>query len=56
MNRLVQELIKTFLPEEEKKQTTAVYAGGFKPPTAGHFAVIQEALKQIKELKDFRVG
>jgi hypothetical protein len=55
MNRLVQELIKTFLPEEEKKQTTALYAGGFKPPTAGHFAVIQEALKQNPEIDEFIV-
>ena len=55
MNRLVQEIIKTFLPEEEKKQTTALYAGGFKPPTAGHFAVIQEALKQNPEIDEFIV-
>ena len=53
MNRLVQELIKNFLPEEEKKQTTAVYAGGFKPPTAGHFQVVQEALKQNPEIDEF---
>jgi hypothetical protein len=52
MNRLVQELIKNFLPEEEKKQTTALYAGGFKPPTAGHFAVVQEALKQNPEIDE----
>ncbi len=53
MNSLVKELIKNFLPEEEKKQTTALYAGGFKPPTAGHFAVIQEALKQNPEIDEF---
>jgi hypothetical protein len=52
MNRLVKELIKNFLPEEEKKQTTALYAGGFKPPTAGHFAVVQEALKQNPEIDE----
>jgi hypothetical protein len=53
MNRLVQEIIKNFLPEEEKKQTTALYAGGFKPPTAGHFAVVQEALRQNPEIEEF---
>ncbi|MFZ9303097.1 MAG: hypothetical protein ACO239_06980 [Sediminibacterium sp.] len=53
MNRLVQEIIKSFLPEEEKKQTTALYAGGFKPPTAGHFNVIKEALKQNPEIEEF---
>ena len=53
MNSLVKELIKNFLPEEEKKQITALYAGGFKPPTAGHFAVVQEALKQNPEIDEF---
>lgn len=52
MNSLVKELIKNLLPEEEKKQTTALYAGGFKPPTAGHFAVVQEALKQNPEIDE----
>jgi hypothetical protein len=53
MNRLVQEIIKSFLPEEEKKQTTALYAGGFKPPTAGHFDVVKEALRQNPEIEEF---
>jgi hypothetical protein len=53
MNSLVKELIKNFLPEEEKKQTTALYAGGFKPPTAGHFEVVKEALKQNPEIDEF---
>ena len=53
MNSLVKELIKRLLPEAEKKQTTALYAGGFKPPTAGHFAVVQEALKQNPEIDEF---
>lgn len=53
MNLLVKEIIKNFLPEEEKKKTTALYAGGFKPPTAGHFEVVQEALKQNPEIDEF---
>jgi hypothetical protein len=53
MNSLVKELIKNFLPEEEKKQTTALYAGGFKPPTAGHFDVVKEALRQNPEIEEF---
>jgi hypothetical protein len=53
MNRLVQEIIKNLLPEEEKKQTTALYAGGFKPPTSGHFEVVEEALKQNPEIDEF---
>jgi hypothetical protein len=53
MNSLVKEIIKNFLPEEEKKQITALYAGGFKPPTAGHFEVVKEALKQNPEIDEF---
>ena len=53
MNSLVKEIVKNFLPEEEKKQTTALYAGGFKPPTAGHFEVVKEALRQNPEIEEF---
>ena len=50
---LVNELVKGLLPEEEKKQTTAVYAGGFKPPTSGHFEVVEQALKENPEIDEF---
>ncbi len=50
---LVNELIKGLLPEEEKKQTTAVYAGGFKPPTSGHFEVVKQALNKNPEIDEF---
>jgi hypothetical protein len=50
---LVNELIKGLLPEEEKQQTTALYAGGFKPPTSGHFEVVEQALKQNPEIDEF---
>jgi hypothetical protein len=53
MNLLVKEIIKNLLPEEEKKQTTALYAGGFKPPTSGHFEVVETALKQNPEIDEF---
>jgi hypothetical protein len=53
MNSLVKEIVKNLLSEEEKQQTTALYAGGFKPPTAGHFEVVQEALKQNPEIDEF---
>ena len=53
MNSLVKEIVKNFLPEEEKKQTTALYAGGFKPPTTGHFEVVKEALRQNPEIEEF---
>ena len=41
---LVDELIKPLLEKERK--TVAVYGGGFKPPTAGHFEVVDQALKE----------
>jgi len=50
---LVNELIKGLLPEEENKQTTAVYAGGFKPPTSGHFEVVKQALEENPEIDEF---
>jgi hypothetical protein len=50
---LVNELIKGLLPEEDKQQTTALYAGGFKPPTSGHFEVVEQALKQNPEIDEF---
>ena len=46
-------LIEGLLPEEVKKQTTAVYAGGFKPPTSGHFEVVEQALKENPEIEEF---
>ena len=39
---LINELIKGLLPEQEKKKVVAVYGGGFKPPTKGHFAVVKK--------------
>lgn len=45
MNFLTQELIKPFL-FEENQTTIGIYAGGFKPPTSGHFEVLKRALKE----------
>ena len=50
---LVNELIKGLLPEQEKKKVVAVYGGGFKPPTSGHFAVVKQALKENPEIDEF---
>ena len=50
---LVNELIKGLLPEEEKKKVVAVYGGGFKPPTSGHFEVVKQALKENPEIDKF---
>ncbi len=39
--------------EQKKSPTTAVYAGGFKPPTSGHFKVVKQALKANPEIDEF---
>jgi len=46
-------LIEGLLPEEEKKKVVAVYGGGFKPPTSGHFEVAKQALKENPEVDKF---
>jgi len=51
---LVNELIKGLLPEEEKKKVVAVYGGGFKPPTSGHFEVVKQALKENPEIDEMK--
>ncbi len=50
---LTTELIKNLLPEDEKKKVVAVYGGGFKPPTKGHFAVVKQAIKENPEIDEF---
>ena len=48
---LANELIKHLL--EEEKRTVAVYGGGFKPPTAGHFEVVETAIKKNPNIDKF---
>ena len=51
---LVQEIIKGLLPEAEgKRKVVAVYGGGFKPPTEGHFEVVRQALEENPEIDEF---
>ena len=45
-------LIEGLLPEQEKKKVVAVYGGGFKPPTSGHFEVVKQALKENPEIDE----
>jgi hypothetical protein len=51
VNNLVKEITKGLL--EEEKRTVAVYGGGFKPPTAGHFEVVETALKKNPNIDKF---
>jgi len=45
---LVNELIKGLLPEEEKQKAVGAYGGGFKPPTKGHFQIVENTLFKFK--------
>ena len=53
--QLINELIKGLLPEEETKKTIGVFAGGFKPPTKGHFEVLKQALEENPEIDEMLV-
>ena len=48
IDKLVKEIV-----EEVKGKTVAVYGGGFKPPTSGHFEVVKEALRQNPSIDEF---
>jgi PAS domain-containing protein len=45
---LVNELI-------DGKSVTAIYGGGFKPPTKGHFDLVKTALKDFKDIDKFLI-
>jgi hypothetical protein len=51
MNSLTKVLLEDLL-EAEKKKVTAIYGGGFKPPTKGHYAVVEKAAEQDPEIDD----
>ena len=51
MNSLTKVLLEDLLEAEDKK-ITAIYGGGFKPPTKGHYAVIEKAAEQDPEIDD----
>ena len=48
IDKLVKEIV-----EEVKGKTVAVYGGGFKPVTRGHFEVVKEALRQNPSIDEF---
>jgi hypothetical protein len=55
MSLLVKELVKGLLYEKDYKKTVGIYAGGFKPPTKGHFEVLETALKQNPDIEEMLV-
>ena len=52
MNPLTKFLLEDIL-EADKKKITAIYGGGFKPPTKGHFDVVAKAAEQNPEIDEF---
>ena len=53
MLSLTKFIVDSILNEDKNKKTTAVYGGGFKPPTSGHFEVVKEALRQNPNIDEF---
>ena len=54
MDSLTKVLLEGLL-EADKKKTTAIYGGGFKPPTKGHFDVVKKAAEQNPEIDDLLI-
>lgn len=52
MNELTKFLIKELLDEQK---TVAIYGGGFKPPTKGHFTVAKQTLEQFPEIDELKI-
>jgi len=52
MNELTKFLIKELLDEQK---TVAIYGGGFKPPTKGHFNVAKQTLEQFPEIDELKI-
>jgi len=40
---------------ENRSKIIGIYGGGFKPPTKGHFEVVQQALKQFPEMDELLI-
>ena len=49
MNELTKELVKGLM-EVDNTKVVALYGGGFKPPIAGHFNVVKQALEEYPEI------
>jgi len=52
MNNFTKFLVNDLLEQKDQK-ITAIYGGGFKPPTKGHFNVVKQATEQNPEIDDF---
>jgi nicotinamide mononucleotide adenylyltransferase len=44
--------ILKILFEEDYTKTVAIYGGGFKPPTKGHFNVVEKTLQELPDIDE----
>ena len=54
VNRLLQEIVPDQTISKNSKKV-GIYAGSFKPPTKGHFAVVQKALRDNPDLDELDI-
>ena len=52
MSEVTESLLKELL---NNPITVAIYGGGFKPPTKGHFTVAQKALKELPDIDELKI-
>ena len=52
MSESTESLLKELL---EEPITVAIYGGGFKPPTKGHFAVVKKTLEDFPEIDELKI-
>jgi hypothetical protein len=52
MDQLTKFLVRELV---DGKSVTAIYGGGFKPPTKGHFDLVKTALKDFKDIDKFLI-
>ena len=52
MNQLTKSLLEDLL---DIQKTVAIFGGGFKPPTKGHFGVVKLALDRYPEIDELKI-
>ena len=52
MNLLTKSLLEDLL---DTQKTVAIYGGGFKPPTKGHFNVVEKAFLDYPDVDEFKI-
>ncbi len=55
MNQLTKHLVDGILNEDKVPGKTALFGGGFKPPTRGHLEVVLQGLKEFPEVDEVYV-